>query len=592
MLSSEAIKFVNQALANGYTIEQIKELLLQKGVTQVELDKFFPSTTFSKNINSQDHFLLVSPLKFILFSIFSLGIFEFVYFWRMWRSIKRTTGENIKPFWRTIFTVPFFLFSFFKYAKSLDEQSKTKPGLFTFLYLIFSILYFGSVLISKNTIIIYLFWFLNLIIPLAIIVYVQNSINQHWPKEYSIKKKFSKKEILFLVLGIAFTSIVIVISYFPYIPIKIMQQIQYSKEKYPQAYVVPKERMVNAPAILGDKLTFDGITFNVPWKNLERSFMFGDGLLVYNYPNSKIIGIHTVKHSNQFNLAKSNIKMISQLSEPEKQKIIKAYGGEGVYNNSFEFANYLNNIKPDSGEWFGDVEKLSAIPVLVIQKTAFTPEEAKSGIYKFSISRFKGFQYGDPSYTSTITIQIFDTNNTQYELLIKGKMSQNDIDTILSTFDYNPLLPSDIPTVAADKGKATSSKTKNILKPSIVQTSPTPSVNPKFISAGEIASTQNALKLHMVNANEYTDRIEIEIDTENISLKDYKVTEFDFRMINTKHGGTCIPLTQADSIIPANRKRNIKLSCQKYEQGEINNFYYADGPYMKWTTIKIGLLQP
>jgi hypothetical protein len=47
----------------------------------------------------------VATLKFILYSICSLGLYEIVWFYKNWQYVRDRDGSTIKPFWRAIFSV-------------------------------------------------------------------------------------------------------------------------------------------------------------------------------------------------------------------------------------------------------------------------------------------------------------------------------------------------------------------------------------------------------------------------------------------------------------------------------------------------------
>lgn len=50
-------------------------------------------------------FLYISPVRLILLSILSIGLYEAYWIYKNWRYIKERDGLNIKPFWRGVFGV-------------------------------------------------------------------------------------------------------------------------------------------------------------------------------------------------------------------------------------------------------------------------------------------------------------------------------------------------------------------------------------------------------------------------------------------------------------------------------------------------------
>ena len=57
-------------------------------------------------------FFPVASHKFIVLSYCSLGLYQFYWLYQNWKRLKRSSGENLSPFWRVIFapTWNFFLF--------------------------------------------------------------------------------------------------------------------------------------------------------------------------------------------------------------------------------------------------------------------------------------------------------------------------------------------------------------------------------------------------------------------------------------------------------------------------------------------------
>jgi hypothetical protein len=52
-------------------------------------------------------FFAVSPLKLVVMSLCTFGLYEFWWFYQNWRIIRMRTKEAIRPFWRTFFAVLF-----------------------------------------------------------------------------------------------------------------------------------------------------------------------------------------------------------------------------------------------------------------------------------------------------------------------------------------------------------------------------------------------------------------------------------------------------------------------------------------------------
>ena len=66
----------------------------------------------------QPAFFAVSPLKLIVMSTATLGIYELYWFYKNWKLIKQRTESNIMPFWRAFFGV-IFCYSCFREVKEV-----------------------------------------------------------------------------------------------------------------------------------------------------------------------------------------------------------------------------------------------------------------------------------------------------------------------------------------------------------------------------------------------------------------------------------------------------------------------------------------
>jgi transglutaminase-like putative cysteine protease len=76
-----------------------------------------------EQLASQSVFYPVSPLKFIILNIATLGGYSLFWMWRCWRWVKANGADEIMPFWRTFFSVIWF-FPLFSEIKGHREDSR------------------------------------------------------------------------------------------------------------------------------------------------------------------------------------------------------------------------------------------------------------------------------------------------------------------------------------------------------------------------------------------------------------------------------------------------------------------------------------
>ena len=67
-------------------------------------------------------FFAVSPLKLVVMSVFTLGLYELYWFYKNWQAIKLREKENISPFWRAVFGY-FFCYALFSEVREWQQES-------------------------------------------------------------------------------------------------------------------------------------------------------------------------------------------------------------------------------------------------------------------------------------------------------------------------------------------------------------------------------------------------------------------------------------------------------------------------------------
>ena len=115
-------------------------------------------------------FFVVSPLKLVLMSTVTFGIYGIYWFYKNWKLIKQRTESNIMPFWRAFFGV-FFCHSLFREVKDVAASRgvsfPSTPGMLAAGWIILVSLW---VLPSP-------YFFVCFLAPLMLVP-VQNAINR------------------------------------------------------------------------------------------------------------------------------------------------------------------------------------------------------------------------------------------------------------------------------------------------------------------------------------------------------------------------------------------------------------------------------
>lgn len=197
------------------TFPIIKEILSDRGVkipkqkTAKELvEDSMLNVDFSKDVGTP--FFPTSTKKLAIMSLCTFGIYEVFWFYKNWKFLKEKYNYKISPLARAIFSI-FFCHSFFKIVKEYSRQHQVKadykPGQLTLAYILLVITYKAPDP----------FWLVcNLsFIPLLSVQKVINNITNRLSPGSNINSNFSGWNILGIILGIIWWSLVIIGMIFP-----------------------------------------------------------------------------------------------------------------------------------------------------------------------------------------------------------------------------------------------------------------------------------------------------------------------------------------------------------------------------------------
>lgn len=98
----------------------------------------------AENISGAPIYFAVSPLKLVVMSICTVGIYELYWFYKNWVLIKERESLDIMPFWRAFFAF-FFCYSFFKKvqasAEGISLQKSISPGILATGWIVVTLLW-------------------------------------------------------------------------------------------------------------------------------------------------------------------------------------------------------------------------------------------------------------------------------------------------------------------------------------------------------------------------------------------------------------------------------------------------------------------
>jgi hypothetical protein len=157
----------------------------------------------------QPIFFPVSPLKLVVMSTVTFGIYEIYWFYKNWKLIKQRTDSNITPFLRAFFGV-IFCYSCLKEIKDVATSrglSCPSPGLLTTAWIVLT---FTWRLPDP-------YWLVCITAPLMLIQIqkVVNNLNTVVAPNHNLNARFSAWNIAGIVFGAIWWTLVFIGTFFP-----------------------------------------------------------------------------------------------------------------------------------------------------------------------------------------------------------------------------------------------------------------------------------------------------------------------------------------------------------------------------------------
>jgi len=162
--------------------------------------------TKASSVSASDGYFVVGTVKFILMSLFTLGIYHIYWSYKNWKYIKDREHSNIMPFWRAFFLFPIWIFGLGKKIRDhcieVSEQPNFNHISVGFGYLIFNFWGFSDEIWR-------LFFSLFAFVPLLILQADALKINQKLGIRADKNSEFNTWNYLFMLLGAFMYAIVI-----------------------------------------------------------------------------------------------------------------------------------------------------------------------------------------------------------------------------------------------------------------------------------------------------------------------------------------------------------------------------------------------
>ena len=148
-------------------------------------------------------FFPVSNVKLIVLSLCTLGLYQYYWFYKNWKIIKKREKFDIPPFWRAVFAVIFCYPLFARIttsSSSLGIETKIKPAILATLWIVLLVSPILPPLVANLPA-----WF-SLMFLLAVFVLTPiqstvNDINYKSAPEHDLNKRFSPINITVIIIG-------------------------------------------------------------------------------------------------------------------------------------------------------------------------------------------------------------------------------------------------------------------------------------------------------------------------------------------------------------------------------------------------------
>lgn len=164
----------------------------------------------TEDISGAPIYFAISPMKLVVMSICTMGIYQLYWFYKNWVVIKGRERSNIMPFWRAFFAFV-FCYSLFKKVQAssatLSLEKLMSPGLLAIGYIIIS---FSVNLPNPFWLIMY--FAVILLLPVQTMV---NNINDHIAPGHDKNDKFTGWNIFGVVGGGLFFLLIMLSAFMP-----------------------------------------------------------------------------------------------------------------------------------------------------------------------------------------------------------------------------------------------------------------------------------------------------------------------------------------------------------------------------------------
>ena len=182
-------------------VRQIQDQIRKSNISRIEQ---------AEELEISPDFYTVYPLKFLVLSLCTFGLYELYWFHKNWQLYHSLSGKEIKPFWRALFA-PIYSFALFKHIAAA-AYAESVPVMFN--PVVFGTLYLGITALYRLPDPFWLIAYLSFV-PLLIVQVTMIRYNQKLGYKTYSNNKFGFKHVLTTIVGGALFIVILMGTFYP-----------------------------------------------------------------------------------------------------------------------------------------------------------------------------------------------------------------------------------------------------------------------------------------------------------------------------------------------------------------------------------------
>jgi hypothetical protein len=221
------------------------------------------------------------------------------------------------------------------------------------------------------------------------------------------------------------------------VQIAIALETRYLARESPVMWKVPVELVdASISESPGEKLSYLGCEFEVPWNDLDqqKTRLVGKWQIIW-FGSGKGIILKTIPAKERVNA----FLELDQKPDAESLRKLKYLYGDETLRSDYAFSSAVLDTTPRDISIFTSRKEAIRAMILLVFKP-IVARDADSGIYAIQTKDFRGFQYGNPqSRQSEIDDELFSDNELlEFTFRCRGKggagcISQSEINRVIQS---------------------------------------------------------------------------------------------------------------------------------------------------------------